>query len=182
MCARRTPEQTFLDKKQTYSWRVSRKVVVRCNHIRKYADCLVQNKNNQGRSSSHRPGYRKHTPCVVDKPCWKWSTPVFTLLKKKGKRVIIPWKKKVGVLYMHPEIKIYKSNWLVVSAWSYHTKVPGSNPTTFRKNYMFFFLFSVRWSTVRFPWIHKKIFRSNQPQLLYIQDKLHFSQAKTLDG
>jgi hypothetical protein len=43
---------------------------------------------------------------------------------------------------MHPEIKFYKSNWLVVSAWSYHTKVPGSNPTIFRKKYIrFFFCF-----------------------------------------
>ena len=57
--------------------------------------------------------------------------------------MVNPLKKKVEILYIHPEKKMYKSNWLVVSAWSNTTKVAGSNPDGFCKKSLVFFLFMV---------------------------------------
>ncbi len=40
---------------------------------------------------------------------------------------------------------MYKSNWLVVSAWSNTTKGAGSNPDSFsKKKFLFFSVFSTR--------------------------------------
>jgi len=78
----------------------------------------------------------------VDKPFRKWGQVGRTGIKKKGKRVDrwqIPWKKKVGIVYIHPEKKVVKSNWLVVSVWSNTTKVAGSNPDGFCKKFLLFF-------------------------------------------
>ena len=54
---------------------------------------------------------------------------------------------------------MYKSNWLVVSAWSNTTKVAGSNPDGFcKKMFRFFFCFWYEGPTFDSPGVHKNIF------------------------
>ncbi len=72
-----------------------------------------------------------------------------TGLKKKGKKGIgsksLEKKKLECYIYILKK-KLYKSNWLVVSAWSNTTKVAGSNPADFCKKMIrfFFSVFSTR--------------------------------------